>query len=533
MSTLNINPKIIYKGNGKQPTFPFSFPAASTEYIKVHVLRAGGVDEDSKTLLSQDDYSYVIEPTSTTGGEIKFPAEGSTQAVLGEGDKLCITRVSELGNDYIFSNQSRLFPKSVEDADDALSLQIMDLMVKMKQSVQASLFDDRTPSERWREMLAALKEAQNIIDRINLDFTDIPEKLAQETYERKLQDATILETVSNNKIDCNAKISALTNKVDTEIQERKSADLDTIKKTVLPDVVSTVTPLFSESRVAINITKKDTETGSLSDSIMALPVASESQHGVMPKEAYASLTELGSRVSSLEGGQAKTYAVHMGQGPFTQSDYQDVWETASGSDKGATPPDGTKLTNLDTNIDIQFFASQNAWVERQVSVPVATSETTGVVKGSTTNGKITVEQDGSMSLNGYDSLVSKTESNKSDIDKETGRATASESELSTRLQGHIDDNVRHVTAEERTAWNEKYSKPDSGIPAEDLSNAIQVKLLDMVSQTAGGTMAAKLSARNTDPSTDFEVRNIKAVASSDDPGVGSALANGNIILVYE
>jgi phage-related tail fiber protein len=59
-----------------------------------------------------------------------------------------------------------------------------------------------------------------------------------------------------------------------------------------------------------------------------------------------------------------------------------------------------------------------------------------------------------------------------------------------------------------------------------LSGAISAKL-----PLAGGTMTGALTAQNADPTTAFNVRNIKATTA--DPGVGSALTTGAILLIYE
>ncbi|MBE6457559.1 MAG: hypothetical protein E7011_02005 [Alphaproteobacteria bacterium] len=48
---------------------------------------------------------------------------------------------------------------------------------------------------------------------------------------------------------------------------------------------------------------------------------------------------------------------------------------------------------------------------------------------------------------------------------------------------------------------------------------------------SGGTFTGTTKALDEAPTTDFAVRNIKATAT--DPGVGSALATGQILIVYE
>lgn len=41
---------------------------------------------------------------------------------------------------------------------------------------------------------------------------------------------------------------------------------------------------------------------------------------------------------------------------------------------------------------------------------------------------------------------------------------------------HVINTTIHITGSERTTWNEKYSKPSSGIPASDLASAVQTSL---------------------------------------------------------
>ena len=529
MSTLYQVPKVIYNGNGEQRNFDFSFPAKSSIEIEVWVYIAATGFEGQIRL--NEDFVISEAPTENNGGTIVYPVKDGVP-VLGESDKICIMRKSKLGNDYIFSNQTRLLPETVEDADDSLSLQIMDLARDLSLAVKASPFDTRSPEERWNEMMRALKDAQTIIDFINEEYLTLPEQVATEKQERITQDTAILSTVAANKADCNSRINSLSASLEEEKSARELGDTGNIKQAGIPYIVDHISvDADTSSSVKVKIHNKSTRDPAQGTiSTVTLPVASEQQYGVMPKEAYATLSELGSRVSSLEGGQAKSYALNLGVGPFSQEDYQLSWENAAGVEPGTVPPDGTKITNLDTNVDIQYFASQERWVERQVSVPLATSTTTGVVKGSLVPGQVAVEQDGSMSLVGYDDIVGGVSNNASAISQEQTRATGAENQISTTVESHIADSVRHVTNAERETWNSKYSKLDSGIPADDLSIEVQSVLADAVTQTNGGVMGAKLSARNTTDDAN-EVRNISFTTT--DPGSGTSLASGDIIMVYE
>ena len=59
---------------------------------------------------------------------------------------------------------------------------------------------------------------------------------------------------------------------------------------------------------------------------------------------------------------------------------------------------------------------KNTWIIlTQIDVQIATNQSLGIVKGSSTDGKIFIETDGSMSLKGYDALVSKDATHDSKI----------------------------------------------------------------------------------------------------------------------
>lgn len=68
----------------------------------------------------------------------------------------------------------------------------------------------------------------------------------------------------------------------------------------------------------------------------------------------------------------------------------------------------------------------NMWILlTQINIQTATNESLGIVKGSNADGKVFVETDGSMSLKGYDALVSKDATHDSKISTlETGLSNA-------------------------------------------------------------------------------------------------------------
>lgn len=533
MSTLNIVPKVIISGNGSDKIFAFGFPAENKTDVKVYVLRAG---DNVEREIPYGDFDFNVVPDSETGGEIIYPGSKSKDPVLKATDKICIMRMSNFGNDYIFSNQTRLFPSSVEDADDALSLQILELSRDLAMSVKASVFDTKSPQERWNEISVELRRAQEILNFIDNSILTMPEEIQKEKTERQVQDAAILNTISQNKEEAAAAHSSLSSALEQEKTARQQADSTLVKKSdVSEGVVVKVSNASTSSKVALSYKLNSVSGGNDSNVEVALPVASEEHHGVMPKESFSEIKTLGAKVAALEGSAVQTYALNLGLDELTQQDYQTAWEQVSGMPAGSIPPNGTKLVNLDNNSEVQYFSTSqpNPWVVRGASqIPLATNTSSGVVKGTaSTKGKVAVESDGSMSLVGYDEVVTSAANANSAAAAEASRAKSEESKISTNLSSHINDNTRHITASERTSWNAKYTKPSGGISESDLSASVRQTLSTAVTTTGGGTMAAQLVARSTDPRNQFETRNIKIVA--EDPGVNSALETGNILFVYE
>ena len=69
-------------------------------------------------------------------------------------------------------------------------------------------------------------------------------------------------------------------------------------------------------------------------------------------------------------------------------------------------------------------------------------------------------------------------------------------QIRTDLDSHTSNTTVHITANERTAWNGKYTKPSSGIPKTDLASAVQTSLgkadsaLQSISVSSSGNTAS-------------------------------------------
>jgi hypothetical protein len=136
----------------------------------------------------------------------------------------------------------------------------------------------------------------------------------------------------------------------------------------------------------------------------------------------------------------------------------------------------------------------------------------------------------------------------SSVNTKTGAVVLSASDIKTTsgdtvessladMETHVTDTTKHITAEERIAWNAKQnaltiSSATNSTSTTQVANSAAVKsaydLANLALPKAGGTMTGVLTAQNNAAYTTSQARNIKA-----DTVIPTTLANGEICLVYE
>ena len=190
--------------------------------------------------------------------------------------------------------------------------------------------------------------------------------------------------------------------------------------TKLPTAIKEVEMIANASTV----THKATHISGTAESD-ALPVVSREQAGIMSASVYAAMEDViannTSRISVLEQS-APTYDISGLVGPNPTN----AEISAAFQQKYPNVPIQSGLRAADYDNAHFWQYGKNTWIIlTQIDVQVATNQSLGIVKGSNTNGKIFVETDGSMSLKGYDALVSKDTTHDSKIATlETGLGNA-------------------------------------------------------------------------------------------------------------
>ena len=241
---------------------------------------------------------------------------------------------------------------------------------------------------------------------LSANTTDINKNTSKLKEQEK--DITALKTKTN---DSAAAIKALEDEVGPEtvagtIQYRLQ-DIDT----KLPTAIKEVEMIADASTV----THKATHISGTAESD-ALPVVSRTQAGIMSASVYAAMEDViannTSRISVLEQS-ALTYDIS----GLVSANPTNAEISAAFHQKYPNIPiqPGIRVADYDNAHFWQY--GNGTWIQltQVANVQTATNDSLGVVKGSNTDGKVFVETDGSMSLKGYDALVSKDATHDSKI----------------------------------------------------------------------------------------------------------------------
>lgn len=167
---------------------------------------------------------------------------------------------------------------------------------------------------------------------------------------------------------------------------------------------------------------------------VTLPVSSRLQAGVMNSATYATLDELGNRVTALESNTV-TYLVTLPNDNPTQAEINSAYQTAYPT-APFPPNDGTTVIDQGKQLFYRYVKNGNLWIKTTgFTVSQWTNDTLGTVKGSTTPGQIQAETDGTGSLVGYDVMVANIASN-------TDAILANQASIKTLQQNDTDIGTR-------------------------------------------------------------------------------------------
>ena len=179
-----------------------------------------------------------------------------------------------------------------------------------------------------------------------------------------------------------------------------TASLD---RNVMTDL--SVNPAVSTTTLKLDTTKTNLKnTSSTVTSNISLPVASSTQAGVMNSATYDAITANTTNIDAIINGAVAISGLSASP---SQSDLTTAWQNATGlttlmNRAGIYDVTNSKYWTYYTNDTTWHYTSGTS----QISVSTFTNSAEGLIKGSTTAGQVFAENDGTGSVNGWDSLTS-------------------------------------------------------------------------------------------------------------------------------
>lgn len=299
-------------------------------------------------------------------------------------------------------------------------------------SLQTTVVANKTAAD---QAIAALQASYNSLQQ---DFSEMAADFNGKLNDQNTAIGNLTSQVGNAVADNSAlqrdlaaettarteAVDMVTQALQAETTERKDADQNL--QTAITEATATATAAQAAAEAATTATQKavvfevgagsDVSTVTLtvttgvlnqettSDNELALPVASETQAGVMNSSMYSAFQGALTTINAIQGGAVEIADL---AADISQADLTTAWKAASGL---ADLINQAKIYDSTNNKIWTYYANTETWVDQpagegSVSVATATNTSLGIVMGSNDPGQIAVEANGRMSLNNYDAIM--------------------------------------------------------------------------------------------------------------------------------
>ena len=181
-----------------------------------------------------------------------------------------------------------------------------------------------------------------------------------------------------------------------------------INKTVVYDVDNST--VASQSTVQLNTAKINLMSGAASTKIVSLPVASSSQAGVLNSSTFEAIANNTNNINSLLSGSVAITGLSTTP---TQADLTSAWESETGL---STLINRAQIFDVTNSLIWTYYTNSSMWYSApaggSLTINTFTNSSEGTIKGSTNNGQVFAESDGTGSINGWDTLTTDVANNK-------------------------------------------------------------------------------------------------------------------------
>jgi hypothetical protein len=241
---------------------------------------------------------------------------------------------------------------------------------------------------------------------------------------------------------------------DHNVSETAHADIRTAIGTAVDDHN---TSGEAHGDIRNEITTAEAAAKSYADAqIAAIPTASLETTGLMPAADVATLQSLSADVELLKGRTLR-YPTRLDTDAPTPAQLSAVITAA-----GSVVADGVTVVDFTYNKEYTYYLSDEAWHDRgDTTVSKATNTTLGIVKGSTVDGQVYAETDGTLSVNGWDALNQTVDGK---VEKEEGKGLSS-ADYTAEEKSKLEGIAAHATL--NTASSTTPLAPGTAAPGEE------------------------------------------------------------------
>ena len=394
--------------------------------------------------------------------------------------------------------------------------------------------------------------AQEIEKKINT----VAENLATETLNRQSADNILQQNINNVSGDLSAEVTnrknadlTLQGNINTEATTRGNADIALgnrltavegvaatalqpadINQVVVTDMA--LNPTVSTSTVQLDESKINLMSGTTTSETVVLPVASTTQAGILNSSTFDAITANTNNLNAIMNGAVAITGLSASP---SQSDLTTAWLAQTNLPaliNRASIYDVTndKVWTYYTN-DATWHAASNT---TQITVNTFTNSSEGTILGSTNEGQVFAESDGTGSVNGWDTLKGSVSTNTNNIGS---LQTAVAGKQNTLTAG---SNIT-ITGSTIAATDTTYSAGTGlslngttfAVDTTTIAEKSEIPTVNNASLTIqqNGTSVATFTA-NSSTNTTANITSPDITMTDTDPGEGSVLAANNFIGVY-
>lgn len=289
------------------------------------------------------------------------------------------------------------------------------------------------------------------------DIPDVDAAVAGEAALREAADNALQNSIDAEAARATAAEQSLSSSLSSEVTARQAAD-SAIEGKLNGNVLYDLEMNADATAVEFVEDKKNLSTGTVTTETDTIPLASETQAGILNAAGYQSIKNSQDRLDALAGGAVSVSGLPANP---TQAQLTTAWQTA------------TELTEVFNRASIfdstngknwTYFDNTEAWevtgeVGQSITIENFSQGQAGLIVGDNQDGKVYAEQDGTGSVYGWDALKSRVTNAESNI---TTLDTDKQDKLTAGTNITIDQNTNTISASggiptDATFWGASYN----------------------------------------------------------------------------